>query len=388
MIRLKPSGQRLGHARRRPRHIPRRLRLRPISPEARAEMQKTWNSGEPTSGFEPLTPSLRAKNGPRASAYACMRQHKKTPAYGAKAGSFMSARGRWRRQGPGCWCARRVRDTRPIRRYVVHLCHGRGVAPMSAVSVDELDPATVRGLVARASDPSASAGCSRSAARGRAAIRSGCAASCCTATSGCTRPPRARWRVDGPLRQPPRGVLSVVCARVPRRHVAARLRRPGRRPQRRPRAGRRAPPGLRQPDGAVVRSRSTAGPTTAGRAGAGSATTPTTRSSARRSTRRRMTTRARCCGTGTPPRCGTASSSSWPASSPHRAGLSERAWRKRVRIAFAKVAEFQARGLVHFHAIIRLDGAEDRATAPGVDSLARGAVRRDPPGRRPCPPRR
>jgi hypothetical protein len=50
-----------------------------------------------------------------------------------------------------------------------------------------------------------------------------------------------------------------------------------------------------------------------------------------------------------------------------RAGLSERAWRTLVRIAYAKVAEFQARGLVHFHAIIRLDGAEDRATAPGVD---------------------
>jgi hypothetical protein len=47
-------------------------------------------------------------------------------------------------------------------------------------------------------------------------------------------------------------------------------------------------------------------------------------------------------------------------------GLSERVWRQRARIAFAKVAEFQARGLVHFHAIIRLDGAEDRATAPGV----------------------
>jgi len=49
-----------------------------------------------------------------------------------------------------------------------------------------------------------------------------------------------------------------------------------------------------------------------------------------------------------------------------RAGMSERAWRQRVRVAFAKVAEFQARGLVHFHAIIRLDGAQDRATAPGV----------------------
>jgi hypothetical protein len=48
------------------------------------------------------------------------------------------------------------------------------------------------------------------------------------------------------------------------------------------------------------------------------------------------------------------------------AGLSERAWRTLVRIAYAKVAEFQARGLVHFHAIIRLDGADDRAALPGV----------------------
>jgi hypothetical protein len=35
-------------------------------------------------------------------------------------------------------------------------------------------------------------------------------------------------------------------------------------------------------------------------------------------------------------------------------------------VAYAKVAEFQARGLVHFHVVVRLDGAEDRATAPGV----------------------
>ena len=49
-----------------------------------------------------------------------------------------------------------------------------------------------------------------------------------------------------------------------------------------------------------------------------------------------------------------------------RGGLSERDWRKLVRVAYAKVAEFQARGLVHFHAVVRLDGAQDRATAPGV----------------------
>jgi hypothetical protein len=49
-----------------------------------------------------------------------------------------------------------------------------------------------------------------------------------------------------------------------------------------------------------------------------------------------------------------------------RAGLSERAWRSVARVAYAKVAEFQARGLVHFHAIVRLDGAKDRAMPPGV----------------------
>jgi hypothetical protein len=48
------------------------------------------------------------------------------------------------------------------------------------------------------------------------------------------------------------------------------------------------------------------------------------------------------------------------------ANVSESAWRKQVRVAYAKVAEFQARGLVHFHAIIRLDHATDRAKAPGL----------------------
>ncbi|PPF29922.1 replication initiation protein [Rathayibacter tritici] len=37
-------------------------------------------------------------------------------------------------------------------------------------------------------------------------------------------------------------------------------------------------------------------------------------------------------------------------------GLSETATRKLVRVQFAKVAEFQKRGLIHFHALIRLDG--------------------------------
>ncbi|MGA1836416.1 replication initiator [Herbiconiux sp. 11R-BC] len=47
-------------------------------------------------------------------------------------------------------------------------------------------------------------------------------------------------------------------------------------------------------------------------------------------------------------------------------GLSESASKKFVRVQFAKVAEFQKRGLVHFHALIRLDGdpSDDRPFPP------------------------
>ncbi|MBB5130564.1 hypothetical protein HNP84_000252 [Thermocatellispora tengchongensis] len=38
------------------------------------------------------------------------------------------------------------------------------------------------------------------------------------------------------------------------------------------------------------------------------------------------------------------------------AGMTRRAFNQRVRVSFAKVAEYQRRGLVHFHAVIRLDG--------------------------------
>jgi hypothetical protein len=40
------------------------------------------------------------------------------------------------------------------------------------------------------------------------------------------------------------------------------------------------------------------------------------------------------------------------------AGLSVAALRSQVRVAYAKVAEFQARGAVHVHAVIRLDGPD------------------------------
>ena len=41
-----------------------------------------------------------------------------------------------------------------------------------------------------------------------------------------------------------------------------------------------------------------------------------------------------------------------------RVGLSVTAFRRRCRVAYSKVVEFQARGLVHVHAPIRLDGQE------------------------------
>ena len=45
-------------------------------------------------------------------------------------------------------------------------------------------------------------------------------------------------------------------------------------------------------------------------------------------------------------------------------GVSVAALRSQVRVAYAKVAEFQARGAVHVHAVIRLDGPDGPDTAP------------------------
>lgn len=47
-----------------------------------------------------------------------------------------------------------------------------------------------------------------------------------------------------------------------------------------------------------------------------------------------------------------------------RAGLTQRAFRQYARVSFAKVAEYQKRGAVHFHAVIRLDGPDGGTTPP------------------------
>ncbi|MGW2269605.1 replication initiator [Streptomyces yangpuensis] len=47
-----------------------------------------------------------------------------------------------------------------------------------------------------------------------------------------------------------------------------------------------------------------------------------------------------------------------------RLGLTQKAARSVLRVSFAKVAEYQKRGLVHFHAVIRLDGPDGSTQPP------------------------
>ncbi|WP_370666484.1 replication initiator [Streptomyces sp. IBSBF 2507] len=47
-----------------------------------------------------------------------------------------------------------------------------------------------------------------------------------------------------------------------------------------------------------------------------------------------------------------------------RAGLSRTEFGEVARLSYAKVAEYQRRGLVHFHAVIRLDGPDEPDSAP------------------------
>ncbi|MGA5041910.1 replication initiator protein RepSA [Streptomyces capoamus] len=47
-----------------------------------------------------------------------------------------------------------------------------------------------------------------------------------------------------------------------------------------------------------------------------------------------------------------------------RAGLSQRELKKAARLSYGKVAEFQKRGALHFHAVIRIDGPDGPGTPP------------------------
>ncbi|MEU1625807.1 replication initiator [Streptomyces sp. NPDC020096] len=61
-----------------------------------------------------------------------------------------------------------------------------------------------------------------------------------------------------------------------------------------------------------------------------------------------------------------------------RVGLSRTEFSEAVRLSYAKVAEYQRRGLIHFHAVIRLDGPDGPESAPpgwATASLLSAAVR-------------
>ncbi|MGW4443799.1 replication initiator protein RepSA [Streptomyces sp. NPDC004682] len=61
-----------------------------------------------------------------------------------------------------------------------------------------------------------------------------------------------------------------------------------------------------------------------------------------------------------------------------RAGLTQTALNEVCRVSFGKVAEFQKRGAIHFHAVIRLDGPEGPDTPPPAwasIALLDGAIR-------------
>ena len=71
------------------------------------------------------------------------------------------------------------------------------------------------------------------------------------------------------------------------------------------------------------------------------------------------------------------------------AGITPAALHRTVRLAFVKVAEYQARGAIHFHAVIRLDAAPLHRR-PRAGRAPAAAVHRRParPGRRRRPPPR
>jgi hypothetical protein len=50
----------------------------------------------------------------------------------------------------------------------------------------------------------------------------------------------------------------------------------------------------------------------------------------------------------------------------HLVGISRAELKRQAKVTFAKVAEYQARGIVHFHAVIRIDGPDGPASPPSA----------------------
>ncbi|MFD4723044.1 replication initiator [Streptomyces sp. NPDC058423] len=71
-----------------------------------------------------------------------------------------------------------------------------------------------------------------------------------------------------------------------------------------------------------------------------------------------------------------------------RAGLTQRDFKEHARVSFAKVAEYQRRGAIHFHAVVRLDGPTGSDDPPPpwgtpellIDAIRAAATAADVPG--------
>ena len=193
----------------------------------------------------------------------------------------------------------------------------------------------------------------------------------------------------GALRGPPGRPLRVLFAGVQGRRLAPALRRPGRR-QGRTRVGERASDDVRHADRAVVRAgarpppgRPLSGPPGQARvpprpAPVLPAPPPRGRPPPRRAPVRRL---LRLRG----PRAVAVARPRTVAPLHHRprptlarnAGVSRRFFARHLaRVSYTKVAEFQARGLIHVHAVMRLDGPTGPDSPPriGLDAVELGAA--------------
>ena len=191
---------------------------------------------------------------------------------------------------------------------------------------------------------------------------------------------RARRAPAGPLQDAPRLPVRGLRRGLPGRHLPAHPGRADRR-QRRPSRGRRPPNCVRHPYRAVVRSGSRSA--RAGSPGVGLPSAPERPilpSGVRLSCNEKHARDDDRLGEPLCPDCYDYTGAVlFNARAPElwrrftitlrrklarRAGLTGKAFAAQVRLSYAKVAEDQRRGVVHFHAIVRLDGAAGPASTP------------------------
>ena len=166
------------------------------------------------------------------------------------------------------------------------------------------------------------------------------------------------------LRQPPRLPLPLLRLDLRRRHLPPHPRRPHRRPsQRHPAHRPRPPPRLRHPHRPLLRPRPQ--PPHQPVAAAAACTTPMAPPSWELPLNPDTYDYAGAVlWNNHASTCGATSRSTCRREIAKRAGLTQNAPQEQLRVSFGKVAEYQKRGAVHFHAVIRFDGPDGPDTAP------------------------